>query len=149
MDKITIRRVTSSDKESVLAMRDNTTPGPDSLPAYFDYYATIPNAYPAALFYDGNLAAFLVGHVVDNGRRCVLRAGRVATGFGGRRLISVLSRHVTEDGHGFPDVESIVSLSDEIPGNTGTRRAKRYDKTVFTWRWAHFTLCPGGPYRLV
>ena len=42
-------------------------PGPDSLPGYFDYYASIPNAHPAGLFYEEKLAGFSVGHLVDDG----------------------------------------------------------------------------------
>ena len=148
MDRIRIRRMTTSDKENVLAMRDNTKPGPDSLPAYFDHYASIPNAYPAGLFYDEKLAGFSVGHIVDDGMTGVLRASRVSPEFEGRGLMKILHRHVADWARN-SGVQSIVSLSDEVPGHTGSERPKRFDKTVFTWRWAQLTFRPDKQKRWV
>ena len=140
-EEITIRRLTASDKEDVLALRENTEPGPDSLPAYFDYYSSIPNAYPAGIFYKEKLAGFLVGHIVDNGMTGVIRSGRAAPEYEGRGLMRILFRHVAKWA-GYSGVESIVSLSDEVPANTDSKRPKRFDKTVLTWRWVQLTVSP-------
>ena len=62
-NSIKFREVTALDKQDVLSLRDSAEAFMDSLPALFDYYASIPNAYLAGVFYDENLAGFLVGHI--------------------------------------------------------------------------------------
>ena len=60
---VNIRMVTALDKENILSIRDNAEAFPDTLPALFDYYSAIPNAYLAGVFYEEKLAGFIVGHI--------------------------------------------------------------------------------------
>ena len=63
MNRVKIREVTALDKHNVLSMRDSADVILDTLPALYDYYSSIPNAYIAGVFYDENLAGALVGHI--------------------------------------------------------------------------------------
>ena len=63
MNGVKIREVTALDKENVLSIRDSAKPCLDTLPALFDYYFAIPNAYLAGVFHEEKLVGFMVGHI--------------------------------------------------------------------------------------
>ena len=50
IDGVSCRRVTAADKDTVLSLRDDVHGGIDFLESYYDYFLSLPNVYPAAIF---------------------------------------------------------------------------------------------------
>ena len=60
MDKITIRRATPEDKESVMSIRDIVYSGNDFLPAYYDRFMTSPDIISAVMLYDTRIVSCIL-----------------------------------------------------------------------------------------